>query len=105
MTTRSVRIGIECQKKHALDADGRAADFLSQKLAVVEEEKEHKDLLEQSKRMISELEQRLAAMELQLQNQMAPHPQELEALQSVDTLLADCRELLATSAPEMDQAA
>ena len=51
------------------------------------------------------LEQRLAAMELQLQNQMAPHPQELEALQSVDTLLADCRELLATSAPEMDQAA
>ena len=51
------------------------------------------------------LEQRLAAMELQLQNQMAPHPQELEALQSVDSLLADCRELLATSAPEMDQAA
>ena len=51
------------------------------------------------------LEQRLAARELQLQNQMAPHPQELEALQSVDTLLADCRELLATSAPEMDQAA
>ena len=51
------------------------------------------------------LEQRLAAMELQLQNQMAPHPQELEALQSVDTLLADCRELLATSVPEIDQAA
>ena len=46
-----------------------------------------------------------AAMELQLQNQMAPHPQELEALQSVDSLLANCRELLATSVPEIDQAA
>jgi len=51
------------------------------------------------------LEQRLAAIELQLQNQMTTHPQELEALQSVDALLADCRELLATSAPDMDQVA
>jgi len=47
----------------------------------------------------------LAAMEHQLQTQMAPQPQELEALQAVDTLLAECGELLATSAHDMDQAA
>ena len=51
------------------------------------------------------LEQRMAAMELQLQNEMAPHPQELESLQSVDSLLADCRALLTASASEMEQAA
>jgi ribosomal protein L29 len=45
------------------------------------------------------LEQRLAAMELQLQNQIAPHPQELASLQTVETLLDDCRSLLAQPAP------
>jgi ribosomal protein L29 len=46
------------------------------------------------------LEQRLAAMELQLQHEISPHPQELASLQTVEALLADCRSLLAQPAAE-----
>ena len=44
------------------------------------------------------LEQRLAAMELQLQHQISPHPQELASLQTVESLIEDCRSLLAQPA-------
>ena len=50
-----------------------------------------------SQRLVK-LEQRMAALEMQIQHQFAPHPQELASLQTVETLLNDCRELLATSA-------
>ena len=46
------------------------------------------------------VEQRLAATELQLQSQLAPHPQELESLQTVESLLNDRRQLLALPADE-----
>ena len=52
-----------------------------------------------SQRLVK-LGQRLAAMELQLQSQLAPHPQELESLQTVESLLNDCRQLLAVPADE-----
>ncbi|MEB3177346.1 MAG: hypothetical protein VKJ87_07105 [Synechococcus sp.] len=57
-----------------------------------------------SQRLVK-LEQRLAALELQVQHQLAPHPQELASLQTVETLLNDCRELLATSADAEAEAA
>ena len=40
------------------------------------------------------LEQRLAAIELQLDRQQTADPQELSCLDNVERLLSDCRELL-----------
>jgi hypothetical protein len=55
-----------------------------------------------SQRLVT-LEQRLAALELQLQNQLAPHPQELESLRAVEGLLHNCRELLAVPPPAVPE--
>lgn len=56
-----------------------------------------------SQRLVK-LEQRLAAMELQLDRQQREeaelNPQELSSLDSVERLLADCRELLAIEVTE-----
>lgn len=45
------------------------------------------------------LEQRLAALELQLERQRTADPQELSSLDNVERLLSDCRELLTLSPP------
>jgi hypothetical protein len=49
------------------------------------------------------LEQRLAALELQVDHQQEPasDPQELHALDTVERVLADCRELLADASQEL----
>ena len=52
-----------------------------------------------SQRLVK-LEQRLGALELQIQNQLSPHPQELASLRTVETLLQDCRTLLDQSPPQ-----
>ena len=44
--------------------------------------------------------QRLGALELQIQNQLSPHPEELASLRTVETLLEDCRTLLDQSPPQ-----
>lgn len=46
-----------------------------------------------SQRLVN-LEQRLAAMELQASNQARPEPEELASLDNVERLLRDCRHLL-----------
>ena len=46
-----------------------------------------------SQRLV-QLEQRLEALELQLNNQHRPDPQEISRLENVDRLLLDCRALL-----------
>jgi hypothetical protein len=52
-----------------------------------------------SQRLVK-LEQRLGALELQIQNQLSPHPQELASLRTVETLLQDCRTLLDQAPPQ-----
>ena len=49
-----------------------------------------------SQRLVN-LEQRLAAMELQLERREEPDPAELSSLASVERLLEDCRQLLELS--------